>query len=183
MNRLKSLFYATVCAGIVWLNSYIIWDEFRVIAELSNYGRQTVGTVSKYEFHQRRGRRGRIHYDYNHTIVYDGHSKVFDLGKQFSIGTQFYVFYSTRQPTISRVTRAKQSMWALAKEDFGWFGLLFFPGIILVFGLSCLFHLKEVFVRENEKPDKNIQLCPSCNAYQDADKTNCPNCGYCFVKK
>jgi hypothetical protein len=155
MDKLKSLLGAAVFFIVLAILCVILWDEYNDVVELSSYGARAVGTVVHYDLNQRRGRRGRTRYEYDHTIVYAGHKRIFERGQEYPVGSQFYVLYSTRNPDIARITTtAEQSASALLVEELGWGGILFGSGFILFVafgGVACTMHVLGFGSEDDEK--------------------------------
>jgi len=49
-------------------------------------------------------------------------------------------------------------------------------GILSWIGLIILYVLEDKY--KSARQNTGLKLCPSCNAFQDMTKTECPNCGY-----
>ena len=97
--------------------------------------------VVEYEFKRKRGRKGRVHSQDVHTIIYDGHRKKFYLEKEYPIGSQFHIQYLPSSPKTSRIVNPDEGLFStFFFRFFVIFGLI----IMVVFGFLSSMYLKEL---------------------------------------
>jgi len=131
--------YLLFAGMMVWILSISLSES----VELATNGTWAVGTVERYDYKRRTGRRGRTYYAHTHAIRYDGHLRSFSLDHRHANGRQLDVLYLPDDPQTARVTDT-QSVLGLAKEDTGgWFGLVLLPTFALGIGLVGGLELKK----------------------------------------
>lgn len=144
MKKLRALWFSVIALGISAIFSSLLYSESKDLYELSIEGKTVIGTVVDYQYANRRGRKGRQRQTHSHLISYDQYFKWFDLGRGLPVQSRLYITYSLEDSRLARVVQDK-SLWGLFWEELGWFGLLFCPGMIIVFGLAGISHLKDFF--------------------------------------
>lgn len=130
MDRIKLTFkiagYILFLLLVAWYFSGSLLKSY----DLSQHGKVTTAKVTAYQYSESNGRKGRTKRHHDHLITFGTHRDLIDLGKEVKIGTEFYIVYSTANPSNFVAGKTKHSVFEYLKQEHGLVGLII--GLLLV---------------------------------------------------
>lgn len=123
---LKIAAYSSFLLLVFWYFSSSLLNSF----DLSQNGKVTTAKVTAYQYSESTGRKGRTKRHHDHLITFGTHRNLIDLGKEVKVGTEFYIVYSTANPSNFVTGKTKHSVFEYFKQEHSLVGLII--GLLLV---------------------------------------------------
>lgn len=136
--------------------SFIIagFNELFNAFTLSAEGKQTMGTVTDYEYVKKQGA-DKITFLHRHTLRYDGYTHPFTLDRAYKKGTRFPIIYMPDNPGNVMIGRDRDSLLELLDNNDTILPII----ALLLMGLICTGMALVLFAlacnHKNQKPDES----------------------------